>query len=277
MQTGDPPLSSRQSGQAVGFDAALGEILAGRLDRTLAIQWFTTRDDPDSNPVIEADAILSDGHCDVVAGYPLLVDKLGRPRAGIGKLPPFTGATPEDRQRWIGLGELVGTRPYRRDAITVALAPSRLDRSVHNLGDLEGLRVGAAIHGLPDLIVMSYRQGELADAVVHFGASDALFEHLENSNIDAAIVGQRELDAWRLAHPGTRIAPTGYLHSIGFNIGFVGLATNRILIERVNGVLDELLDHGQLADIARGNGVTYIAPRPPDISPDVTVSALNGD
>jgi hypothetical protein len=44
---------------------------------------------------------------------------------------------------------------------------------------------------------------------------------------DAALVEQRELDTWRLAHPETRVAATGYTHSIGFNIGFVGLSHSR--------------------------------------------------
>ena len=113
------------------------------------IQWFTTRDDPDSNPVTEADALLSDGHCALVAGYPLVADKLGRPRAATGKLPPFDGAKPEDRRRWISLGELVATHPYRFDAITVALSPARAERlGAQSGGPDRTSRVGVVIHGL---------------------------------------------------------------------------------------------------------------------------------
>ena len=213
LQTDDPPLSSRRSGEAGGFDVDVAKLTAERLGRPLEIQWFTTRDDPDSNPMTEADALLSDGHCMLVAGYPLVADQLGRPRAGTGKLPPFEGSSADDRRRWISLGELVPTHPYRFDAITVALSPARADRSVQTLSDLKDLRVGVVIHGLPDLIAMSYQAGLLAERVVHFNQTGAAFAQLESGDIDAALIDQRELDAWRLAHPETHVAATGYRHS----------------------------------------------------------------
>src|SRR5215472_11101864 len=138
LQADDPPLSSRHGGEASGFDVALARLISERLGRPLEIQWFTTRDDSDSNPVTEANALLSDGHCALVAGYPLLTEKLGRPRAATGKLPPFEGATPEDRRRWISLGVLVPTRPYRFDAITLALSPDRAGRAGPSLGGSAG-------------------------------------------------------------------------------------------------------------------------------------------
>jgi len=277
LQADDPPLSLRTTGKPRGFDVALAELVAGKLGQPLGIQWFTTRDDPDSNPVTEANALLSDGHCALVAGYPLVTDKLGRPRTATGKLPPFDGAKPEDRRRWIALGELVATQAYRFDAITVALSPPRSEHAVHTLADLTGLKVGVEIHGLPDLIAMTYRQGALAEWVVHVTQARTLFAQLESGDIDAALVDERELDAWRLSHSGTRVAPTGYRHSIGFNIGFVTLSTNGALIDRVNAALAELLAHGNLIEIARANGMTYSAPRSPDVSPEVALDALSGD
>jgi ABC-type amino acid transport substrate-binding protein len=277
LQADDPPLSSRHGHAPSGFDVALAGLIAGRLGRPLAIQWFTTRDDADSNPVTEADALLSDGHCTLVGGYPLVADKLGKPRAGTGKLPPFDGAKPEDRGRWITLGELVPTRAYRFDAITVALSPSRSTVSVYRLADLANLKVGVETHGLPDLIAMSYREGELAERVVHFNRSGELFAALEASDINAAMLEQRELDAWRLAHPWTRVTSTGYRHSIGFNIGFVGLSTNGVLIGRVNEILAGVVADGSLNRIAGANGLTWLSPRSPDVSPGVALAALNGD
>jgi ABC-type amino acid transport substrate-binding protein len=277
LQADDPPLSSRRSGEAGGFDVAVAKLIAERLGRPLEIQWFTTRDDPDSNPVTEADALLSDGHCMLVAGYPLVVDQLGRPRAGTGKLPPFDGAKPDDRRRWISLGELVPTRPYRFDAITVALSAARAERSVQTLADLKDLRVGVVIHGLPDLIAMSYRAGLLAERVVHFNQSRAVFSQLESGDIDAALVDQRELDAWRLAHPETHVAATGYRHSIGFNIGFVGLATSGALIGRVNAIVADLLARGTLVEIAQASALTYLPPRMPEVSPGLALGVLSGD
>jgi ABC-type amino acid transport substrate-binding protein len=281
LQADDPPLSSRGAGEPVGFDVVLAARIAERMDRPLEIQWFTTRDDPDSNPVTEADALLTDGHCVLLAGYPLVADKLGRPRAATGKLPPFEGAKAEDRRRWINLGEMVATRAYRFDAITVALSPARaerpVERPVQSLADLRDLKTGVVIHGLPDLIAMTYRDGLLAERVVHFDRSQALFAQLESSDIDAALIGQREFDAWRLAHPATHVVATGYRHSIGFNIGFVGLSTSGALIERVDAILTGLLADGSLIAIAQASALTWLPPRTPAISPGVSFSALGGD
>jgi ABC-type amino acid transport substrate-binding protein len=277
LQADDPPLSSRRAVEPGGFDVALAKLIAQRLDRPFEMQWFTTRDDPDSNPVTEADALLSDGHCVLVAGYPLVADKLGRPRAGTGKLPPFEGVKPEDRRRWISLGEMVPTRPYRFDAITIALSPARSTRSVQSLADLRDLKIGVEVHGLPDLIAMTYREGQMAERVVHFDQSQALFTQLESGDIDAALIGQREFDAWRIAHPATHVAATAYTHSIGINIGFVGLSTSGALIERVDGILTGLLADGGLIAIAQASALTYLPPRTPAISPGVSFSALGGD
>jgi ABC-type amino acid transport substrate-binding protein len=277
LQSNDPPLSSRRGGEAGGFDVALARLVAQRLGRPLEMQWFVTRADPDSNPVTEANALLSDQRCELVADYPLVADKLGRPRAATGRLPPFEGATPEDRRRWISLGTLVPTRPYRFDAVTVALSPDHAARIVHSLGDLVGLRIGVEIHGLPDLMAMTYREGELAEHVVHFSWSRTLFGQLEAGSIDAALIETRALDAWCLAHPATGIAATGYTHSIGFNIGFVGLPAGGALIEQVNAILAELLADGSLKNAAQTASMTYLPPRPPDISSGLSFGALSGD
>jgi ABC-type amino acid transport substrate-binding protein len=277
LQSNDPPLSSRRDGEASGFDVALARLITQRLGRPLEIQWFVTRDDPDSNPVTEANALLSDKRCELVADYPLVADKLGRPRVASGKLPPFEGAAPEDRRRWISLGTLVPTRPYRFDAITVALSPDRAGRVVHSLGDLAGLRIGVEIHGLPDLMAMTYRQGELAEYVVHFSQPRTLFGQLEAGSVDAALIETRALDAWRLAHPATSVAATGYTHSIGFNIGFVGLSASDGLITRIDAVLTDLLADDSASRMARAASMTYLPPRPPDISGGLSLAALHGD
>jgi ABC-type amino acid transport substrate-binding protein len=148
---------------------------------------------------------------------------------------------------------------------------------VQTLADVNDLRVGVVIHGLPDLIAMSYRAGLLAERVVHFNQSRAVFSQLESGDIDAALVDQRELDAWRLAHPETRVAATGYRHSIGFNIGFVGLATSGALIGRVDAIIAGLLAQRNLIEIAQASAWTYLSPRMPEVSPGLALGALSGD
>jgi ABC-type amino acid transport substrate-binding protein len=275
LQSDDPPLSSRDSG--TGFDVALSRAIAERLGRPLAIQWFVTRKDPDSNPPREASALLSDNRCQLVGEYPLMTGTLGHLDGATGKLPPFAGRTAEDRRRSISLHDLVPTAPYRFDALGIVLSPSHAGMAVRRLADLAGLRLGVEIHTVPDLIAMQYEQGRLAERVAHFTDPAPLFGALEAGRIDAALVDLHELDAWRAARPNTRIARSGYTHSIGFNMAFVGIAREQPLIAQVDAVLSDLLRGDELRLIAERSGLTWLPPRSPAIAPSVPLAAFAGD
>jgi hypothetical protein len=67
------------------------------------------------------------------------------------------------------------------------------------------------------------------------------------------------------------------MHSIGFNIGFVGLSANRALTAHVDEILADLASHGTLASIAEASGVTYVPPRSPEIAPRIPIAAFAGD
>src|SRR5659263_288701 len=72
-----PPLSAHHRGAPDrGFDVALAQAVAGRLGRSLQIQWFESKLDEDSSPALEANALLSDGRCSLVGGYALTKDSL---------------------------------------------------------------------------------------------------------------------------------------------------------------------------------------------------------
>jgi ABC-type amino acid transport substrate-binding protein len=277
LQQNDPPLSWRDKDQARGFDVDLSRAIAERLGQPLQIQWFRTPDDLDNNPVTQADALLSDGRCTLVAGYMLAPDSVGRPRAAKGRLPPFEGASAEDRHRWVKLNELIPTRPYRFDALVIALSPAQAGRDVRALADLTHLRLGVQLQGLPDLIAMSYHHGVLANTVVHFTSESALFNQLEEGKIDAAFIDLHQFDAWRLKHPATRITISGYTHSLGLNIGFVGLAAEQSLIARVNTILDDLMRSGALKRMAEADGLSYRPPRSPGMVADLDMAALSQD
>jgi ABC-type amino acid transport substrate-binding protein len=274
LQSNDPPLSVR-GGE--GFAVALSRAIAERLGRDLHVQWFVSRDDPDANLAKDADALLSDGHCQLLAEYPLVADMLGRPYSPTAKLPPFDGAAPEDRRRWIKLGELIATRPYRLDTLTVVLAAKDANRRVHTLGDLDGLKLGVQTATLADAIAMRYAGGRLIENVVHVPNAPALFGRLQHGELDAAFVAQRELDAWRKRHGGEGMAPTGYVHSIGFNMGFVGLAPEKQLIDDATAAIDALQASGTIMQFAREAGLTYMPPREPSVQPAVRPDALAAD
>ena len=68
---------------------------------------------------------------------------------------------------------------------------------------------------------------------------------------------------------------SGYYLPIGFNIGFAGLSTDRSLIEQVDRAIADMLEEGELPALARTAGVTYLPPRRPNVSPDVTLTDLS--
>ncbi|HYZ22621.1 MAG TPA: transporter substrate-binding domain-containing protein [Rhodopila sp.] len=277
MQQNDPPLSMRIDGKPGGFDVALLGVIAERLGRAVQVQWFVSRDDPDSDLPRDANALLSDGKCLLVAEYPLTRNTLEQPRSPVVKLPPFEGATTDDRSRWIRTGGLAATRPYRLDTLAVVLPARDAGREVHRLADLDGLRIGVQIATLADAVAMQYGGGRLDQHVVHLPDAREVFGALQRGAVDAAFVELRSFDAWRLRHGSGGLFLSSYRHSIGFNMGFVGLASNAALIGQVDAVLGELQAQGVISSLASENGVTFIPPRSPAVAADVQRAALGGD
>lgn len=277
LQRNDPPLSANRDGQASGFDLALSDTIAHRLGRTLHVQWFVSRDDPDSNLVKDTQALLSDGRCQLMAEYPLTDDTLRPLDTAAVKVPPFEGAKPDDRTRWVKTAALLTTRPYRMDAMAVMLPWIDAGRTIRNLGDLAGKRIGVQIATMADAVAMQYAGGRLDDQVMHFPDGRALFDALQDHRIDAAFADLRAFDAWRLRHGTEGVMLSGYRHSVRFNMGFAGLLSEKALVEQVDAVLADLQAHDLIAPLASEAGLTFMAPEPPDIRPDVGLVALNGD
>lgn len=135
------PYSSRHNGAGVGFDLAVADALARRLGRTLEITWFESKLDENSSSALEANALLSDGRCQLVAGYTLNEDALGKPGVATARLPDFEGAKPADRRRLIALGTLQASKPYHYAALTMVLGGDP-GKPIAGLGDLDGLKIG---------------------------------------------------------------------------------------------------------------------------------------
>jgi len=277
LQSNDPPLSVKGGDDPSGFDVALSRVIAERLGRKLQVQWFVSRDDPDSNLTKDANALLSDGRCDLLAEFPLTAGTLEPPHSPAAKLPPFDGAKPDDRNRWVPIGDLAVTDPYRLDTLTVVLSDRHADRPVGRLADLNGMTVGVQIATLADAIAMQYENGRLIDHVVHVPDSRDLFEKLRSGDLDAGFVDARAYDAWRSRHGSSGLAPSGYTHSLAFNMGFVALASHRALLNQVDSVLSDLKTHDALAPLADGAGLSFVPPRSPPVLADVGPAALGGD
>jgi hypothetical protein len=67
-------------------------------------------------------------------------------------------------------------------------------------------------------------------------------------------------DDYRDQHPDTKLKATGYFHKIGFNMGYVALATDRPLIEAVDAAIADIVARRELPAMAKSAGMTYVPP-----------------
>jgi ABC-type amino acid transport substrate-binding protein len=191
------------------------------------------------------------------------------------RMPDFVDARPTDRGRSVELGILEPNRAYHFAALTVVLGGTAASARITGLADLEGIKLGVEGGTLADAVLMLFDDGRFADQITHvIPGRGELLPRLEQGQYDATLVELRRFDAYRAAHPETKLAPSGYYFPIGFNIGFVGLSVDRDLIEQVDRALSDMLKRDELPVLARTAGVTYLPPRQPNVSPDVTVTDL---
>ena len=266
-----PPLSAHRKGAPDrGFDVALAEAVAAKLGRPLKIQWFESKLDEDSSPALEANALLSDGRCALVGSYALTQDALVVPGVKTAKLPDFEGATVADRRRRIPLGVLAPSQPYIHAPLTVALGPKARDRRIDGISDLAGLRIAIESGTLGDAILMTFDKGRLIDNITHLvPGRDDLLGALERGDFDATLLDLRRFDAYRAAHPDTKLAASGYYYPVGANRGYVGLDSDPALLAAVNKALTELQAAGTMVTLAQAAGLTYLPPREPAILGDI--------
>jgi ABC-type amino acid transport substrate-binding protein len=267
-----PPVSARAGGKASGFDLELAAAIAKRLDKTLSIRWFENNLDEDASLSLQANALLSEGVCDLVSSYPMITRALQKPGVAAARLPHFDGWKPADRRRPVPLGILAPSKPYYYSALTVVSGGAAASRTITGLGDLQGVKLGVLETTLADAALMTYGNRKYANQITHVepGPRGRLLERLEQGEYEATLVSYRMFDAYRLAHSDTKLKGSDFIYKFGFNMGFVGLDKSQALIDAVNGALTEMQAKGEIAELARAAGLTYIAPKQPDVAMDVT-------
>ena len=155
------------------------------------------------------------------------------PGVKTARLPDFEGATRDDRRRRVPLGVLAPSA-----ALHLFAADNRARRQGARPQDFTasaispGLRIAIESGTLGDAILMTFDKGRLIDNITHLvpGRSD-LLGALDRGDFDATLLDLRRFDAYRAAHPDSRLAASGYYYPIGANRGYVGLASDPALIE----------------------------------------------
>jgi hypothetical protein len=122
---------------------------------------------------------------------------------------------------------------------------------------------------------MLFGDGRFVDQITHVvPGRGELLPRLEKGEYGATLVELRRFDAYRAKHPGTNLTPSGYYSLIGFNMGFVGLSTDGDLMKQIDRAIADMLENKEFPALARAAGVTYLPPRQPNVSRDVTITDL---
>lgn len=271
----NPPFSMQRS--ALGFDVAVASAVAGRLGETFAPQWYENDRDDNRTAPHDVGAMLADGLCGIAAGFALTQGALGAPSAPTARVPQYEGGPPPRRLPRVALQSMAASRPYYRLSLAVVLGPGAGDRVVRSLTDLRGLRVGAPVGTLADTLLRAWHGGALAADLMTLDSRANALDAVEAGQLDATLVELGGFDAYRAAHPGSALRDTGWRHPIGFNIGFLALATRQDVLDRVSAALEAMQQSGELQALAATAGLQWAAPEPPDITPRLTPALLRGE
>ena len=145
---------------------------------------------------------------------------------------------------------LTPSQPYIYSPLTVVLGPRRATARSTASAISPGLRIAIESGTLGDAILMTFEKGRLIDNITHLvPGRDDLLGALDRGDFDATLLDLRRFDAYRAAHPDTRLAASGYFYPIGANRGYVGLASEPALFAAVNKALADLKAEGKIADL----------------------------
>ncbi|HSN34058.1 MAG TPA: transporter substrate-binding domain-containing protein [Ideonella sp.] len=265
MAEDNPPLSRQAQGEMQGLDVRIARAVAAELGRPLSIVPFESEYEAESTLSQEVNALLSSGVCQLASGFALIGGDLGAPVRPTARVPDYPGAKRRPLRPWVKLGTLVPSRAYH--AMAMGLVVRDALRAGATLADPGDARIGVVSGTLAGTAATLFRNGKLRPQLVSVAQNEDVLELLEAGRFDAALVPLDRLDAWRLAHPGTPLRRTPYLHPYRINLGFVGLAGATAELRAADRVIARALDSGELRRWCEETGTTWVAPVEPQVTP----------
>jgi hypothetical protein len=266
LESGAAPLSSEAH---EGVDLAVTRLVADWLGRPLEIVWYEGEDDADASPAAQVNGLLSAGLCQVAAGFPLVSDALRAPPS-----TPYSLKLPDRSRRFVKLGTLVHSTPYRAVGYRLILGQSAGRSAVASLDDAKGLRLLADQNSLADNLLLAHGGGVLREHIVHVPLPVGALAALAKGEGDAALVEGPQFDAWRAAHPDGALRDSGYRHPLRVNVGFVALDVQRGLLELFDQALADLLEGGDIEAAFTRLGYRFEEPVEPVVLPPLTQRLL---
>jgi ABC-type amino acid transport substrate-binding protein len=275
MADDNPPLSYRANGAARGLDAALARAIAAEASRPPEIVFFESEYDRDRTLAHEVNALLASGVCELATGFALFAADLGAPGRPTARTPDYDGAKPRRQRPFVPLGRLAGTRAYQAMAMGVVTRDPAL--RVQTLADLQGVRVGAVTGTMAGSALVLYRNGVLQKGLVTLSQREDLLAALDAGRFDATLTPLGRYDAYRLAHPDTRLVRAAFVHPLRINLGVVGLESEPATLAAADRAIERALADDALARWAEEAGASWIRPEPPDVQPGFTINSLRVD
>ncbi|MFM9883856.1 MAG: hypothetical protein ACKVQT_12595 [Burkholderiales bacterium] len=258
MDEGNPPLSQRVKRESRGLDVYLAEAIAKAANRPLKIVFFEVENERDRNVVHEINAMLSANVCELASGFALFAPDLGAPSRASARVPDHDGAPPRRQRPYITLQSLAASRAYQASTLGVVVRDTALN--VATLADLQHQRIGVTAGTVAGTALAMYRKGALISAMRSIAQREDIFAVLEGETLDAVLAPLNKWDAYRLAHPHTKLHAGTYQHPFRMHLGFAALASAQAILATVNDVIGRSIQDGNLQRWADATGTTWIRP-----------------
>lgn len=268
----NPPLSYPAGGATRGLDVRLAQVIADELGRPLRVVPFESKYEADSSLSHEVNAMLSSGVCEIASGFPLITNDLGPPSRPSARVPDHPGAQRPPLRPWVPLGTLVASRAYH--AVAMGLVVRDAARESATLAEPGDARVGVTAGTMAGTVVTLFRNGKLRSQLVSVAQSQDVLAQLDAGSFDATLVTFDRYDAWRLAHPDSRLRRAAYVHPLRINIGFVARAEAVDALAAANRVIERALADGELQRWSAASGVTWVAPSDPQVGSPIGLMDL---
>lgn len=263
-------MSGWRASGGVGLDYRVAKALAGELGLALAVTWYESENEEESEPVREAQAMLAHGLCDLVAGHILTTRSVGAPLAERARPPRWTGLAPNLRPPMVRLRPIAATRPYARIEMGLVLGPA-VTAEPASLRDLAGYRLGVAQGTLAGIVSLKQVPEPVrAASTLHVPGPGFLWA-MEKGEFDVALVSVPDWDFHARQNRVTKLRLAAYRHPLGFNIGFALPADRPGLLAAADAVLERLDREGRIAALAAEDGLHYAPPRAPFLAPPLTL------
>jgi ABC-type amino acid transport substrate-binding protein len=257
------PFSYLTAGQAGGFDLAVAQAVARRLNRPLEVRWYEKERRRRGPVSVKTSVLVASGVCQLVGGFPLVQSSLERPAGGEETtLPPVDGMGEETRKKPLKGAQLFASHGYHFAAVTPILG-QRVSTEVRSLDDLQPYRIVNRPASSGDLIAMAYKKGKLLKNASHVNIDVDPLDAVAKGDADITIAESHRFDMYKLDNPQTPLRASGLMLPIGFNLGFVTTQEHADLLRDVNAALEALLKSGELDKAARSEKLTFIPPVQP--------------